>query len=197
MSNSDARPGRARWNEIGVTMVELLIAALIFAVVTTAGFRFYSRMHLAAMAQDTVSELQHQGRNTLRDMRKTIRQAGYNLKGHAPYRLATDTLAVYYSMTKPVDTVLYFMSEFSTSDYAKMHNQPTGKKLYKLMKRVNSEAASLYADYVNAFNVLKVDSKTLVMTITVQSERPDDKYTENNGYRTYTQGERVSMRNAS
>lgn len=197
MSNSDARSGSTRWNEIGVTMVELLIAALIFAVVTTAGFRFYSRMHLAAMAQDTVSELQHQGRNTLRDMRKTIRQAGFNLTGHVPYRLAADTLAVYYSLTQPVDTVLYFMSEFSSSDYSKMSNLPTGKKLYKLMKQINSESATLYADYVNAFNVLKVDSKTFVMTITVQSERPDDKYTENNGYRTYTQGERVSMRNAT
>lgn len=197
MSNSDARIKRALSNGRGVTIVELLIAALIFGIVTTAGFTFYSRMHLAAMAQDTVSELQHQGRNTLRDMRKTVRQAGFNLVGQAPYQIKGDTLAVSYSMTKPVDTVMYFKTEFSSSEYSKMINQPTDKKLYRLMKQVNSSAATLYADYVNAFNVIKVDSKTLVMTITVQSDRPDEKYTQNNGYRTYTQGERVSMRNAS
>jgi hypothetical protein len=31
----------------------------------------------------------------------------------------------------------------------------------------------------------------------VQADRPDDKYTENNGYRTYSQGERVLMRNVT
>jgi prepilin-type N-terminal cleavage/methylation domain-containing protein len=181
----------------GLTLLELLIALLLFGILATAGLRFYTRMHLAAMAQDTVSELQFQGRNTLRDMRKTIRQAGYNLQGHPPYQIRGDTLAVYYSLTQPVDTVLYYKSEFSTSDYAKMRNLPENKKLYRLMKKINSAAPLLYADYVNAFTVLTVDTKTLVMTITVQSERPDDKYTPNNGYRTYTQGERVTMRNVS
>ena len=172
-----------------------MIAALIMGLVVTAGFRFYARMHQAAMAQDTVSELQFQGRNTLRDMRKTVRQAGYNLTTHPAFQIKTDTLAVYYSMTKPVDTVLYYMTEFNTTEYSKMVNQPTGKKLYKMMKKVNSGAATLYADYVNSFQVVSVDARNLVLTITVQSDRPDTKYTLNNGYRTYTQGERVMMRN--
>lgn len=198
MIRSCARTCRSFTNERGVTIIEMLIAALVMAVVLTAGFRFYTRMHLAAMAQDTVSELQHQGRNTLRDMRKTVRQAGYNVPpGHPPYQIKGDTLAVYYGMTQPVDTVLYFKSEFSSSDYDKMINQPTGKKLFRLMKQVNHSAPTLYADYVNEFNVLKVNAMTLVMTIVVQSDNPDDKYTENNGYRTYSQGERVTMRNAS
>ncbi len=173
----------------------MLIAALILGLVMTAGFRFYARMHQAAMAQDTVSELQFQGRNTLRDMRKTVRQAGYNLTGHPAYQIKTDTLAVYYSLTKPVDTVLYYMTEFTTTDYSKMINQPTGKKLYRLMKQTNGGAATLYADYVNSFQAVAVDARNVVLTITVQSDRPDDKYTPNNGYRTYTQGERVMMRN--
>lgn len=197
MSRAFLRAPQAARVQAGFTIVEMMIAALILALVVTAGFRFYARMHQAAMAQDTVSELQFQGRNTLRDMRKTIRQAGYNLTGHPAFQIKTDTLAVYYSLTKTVDTVLYFKSEFSTTDYGKMPNQPSGKKLYRLMKKVNSSAPTLYADYVNAFNVVTVDARTLVLTITVQSDRPDSKYTENNGYRTYTQGERVLMRNVS
>lgn len=187
----------SRSRQSGFTIVELMIAALILGLVVTAGFRFYARMHQAAMAQDTVSEIQFQGRNTLRDMRKTVRQAGYNLTGHPAYQIKTDTLAVYYSLTKTVDTVLYYMTEFNTTEYSKMVNQPTGKKLYKLMKKVNSGAASLFADYVNSFQAVAVDSKNLVITLTVQSERPDTKYTLNNGYRIYTQGERVMMRNVT
>jgi prepilin-type N-terminal cleavage/methylation domain-containing protein len=197
MSHADTPLPLDAPSERGVTLVELLIASLIFSIVATAGFNFYKRMHQAALAQDTVSELQFQGRNTLRDMRKTIRQAGYNLVSQVPYQLKGDTLAVYFSMTKPVDTVLYYKSEFSSAEYAKMVNLPTGTKLYRLMKKVNSAEPTVYADYVNAFNTIQVDTKTLVMTITVQSERPDDKYTPNNGYRTYTQGERVGLRNAS
>ena len=197
MNHPDAPIMRRTRNEAGVTMVELLIATLIFAIVASAGFEFYAKMHMAAMAQDTVSELQFQGRNTLRDMRKTMRQAGFNLVSHVPYQIKGDTLAVYYGVTKPVDTILYYKSEFTTADYGKMINQPTGIKLYRLMKKINSAAPTLYADYVNAFTVVPVDAKTVVMTITVQSDRPDDKYTQNNGYRTYTQGERVFMRNVT
>jgi prepilin-type N-terminal cleavage/methylation domain-containing protein len=197
MSYPDRAIIRRIKHEAGMTMVELLIATLIFSLVATAGFEFYKKMHLAAMAQDTVSELQFQGRNTLRDMRKTVRQAGFNLVAHAPYQIKGDTLAVYYGLSKPVDTILYYKIEFTTTEYSKMINQPTGIKLYKLMKKINSAAPMLYADYVNAFNAVQVDAKTLVMTITVQSDRPDDKYTQNNGYRTYTQGERVFMRNVT
>lgn len=184
-------------NDDGMTIAELMIAALIFAAVATAGFQFYSRMHLATMAQDTISELQHQGRNTLRDMRKTARLAGFDLNSHIPVRVSGDTLVIYYSMTQPVDTVMYYLDEFSTLEYGKIANLPSGTKVHRLMKKVNSAAPTLYADYVTAFNVLRPDVKTMVFTITIQSERPDDKYTENNGYRTYSQGERVYMRNVS
>ena len=180
-----------------MTIAELMIAALIFAAVATAGFQFYSRMHMATMAQDTISELQHQGRNTLRDMRKTARLAGFDLKGHIPLRVSGDTLVIYYSMTQPVDTVMYYLDEFSSLEYSKVVNKPTGTKVHRLMKKVNSAAPTLYAENVNEFIVLRPNPKTMLLTITIQSERPDDKYTENNGYRTYTQGERVYMRNVS
>jgi len=189
------------WRKIcshaGVTILELLIACLISATVAAASFQFYSSMHGAAMAQDTISELQHQGRNTLRDMRRTVRMAGFDLDSHVPYKISVDTLAIYFSMTQPVDTVLYYLDEFNSSDYLKVLHRPTGRKLYRLYKKTNSEVAALYADFVNEFTVVQVDSKTLVLTITVMAERADDRYTENNGYRTYTQGERVSMRNVS
>ena len=180
-----------------MTIAELMIAALIFAAVATAGFQFYSRMHLATMAQDDISELQHQGRNTLRDMRKTARLAGFDLKGHIPLRVSGDTLVIYYSLTQPVDTVMYYLDEFKSLEYSKIANLPSGTKVYRLMKKTNSAAPTLYADFVTEFNVLRPDLKTMLLTITIQSERADDKYTENNGYRTYSQGERVYMRNVT
>jgi hypothetical protein len=183
--------------ESGMTIVELMIGALIFAAVATAGFHFYSRMHMITMGQDSISELQHQGRNTLRDMRKTARMAGFDLTSHIPVRVSGDTLIIHYSLSQPVDTVKYYLDEFTSAQYSNVVNLPTGKKLYRLVKKVNSEAPTLYADYVNDFTVLRPDLKTILLTITIQSERADDKYTENNGYRTYTQGERVYMRNVS
>ena len=165
--------------------------------VAAASFQFYSSMHGAAMAQDTISELQHQGRNTLRDIRKTVRMAGFNLDSHMPLLIAGDTLAIYFSMTQPVDTVLYFLDEFIESEYSKVLNRPKARKLHRLYKKTNSGQAGLYADFVNEFTVIRVNSTTLIMTITVMAERADDRYTENNGYRTYTQGERVSLRNVS
>jgi len=180
-----------------MTLAELMIAAVIFAAVATAGFQFYSRMHMATMAQDSISELQHQGRNTLRDMRKSARLAGFDLKSHIPLRVSGDTLVIHYSLSQPVDTVKYYLDEYSTLEYGKVASLPSGTKLYRLMKRVNSEAPTLYADNVTEFNVVRPDIKTMLLTITLQAERRDDKYTENNGYRTYSQGERVYMRNVS
>jgi len=188
-------PRRLCRSQSGLTLSELMIAALIFAVVATAGFQFYSRMHLASMAQDTISELQHQGRSTLRDIKKTVRLAGFDLGSHVPFEIKTDTLAIYYSMTQTVDTVLYYLQELNSTDYTKLANLSSGTKVYRLMKKTNSNAPALFAEFVNEFNIVPVNARTLVITLKVQADRRDDKYTENNGYRTYTQGERVSMRN--
>jgi len=188
---------RKRLGQTGMTIPELMIAALVFAIVATAGFRFYARMHQATMAQDTISEIQHQGRNTLRDMRKTVRLAGYNLTSHSPYEIKPDTLAIYYSMTQAVDTVLYYLTEFNTTEYSKITNHPTGTKVYRLMRKINNQQPAVYADFVNTFNVVQINAESLALTMTVQAERQDDKYTENNGYRKYTQGERVTMRNVN
>ena len=189
------RPILNRRATTGLTIIELLIAAVIAAIVAGAGFQFYAKMHQAAMAQDSISEIQHRGRNTIREMRKTLRLAGFNLTGHPAYEIKTDTLAIYFSQTQAVDTVLYFLDEFSSTEYDAVPGLPDGTRLCRLWKQTNSQAPQLFVDFVNSLHVVPVDAHTLAISMRVQAERADDKYTPNSGFRIYADAERVTMRN--
>ncbi len=179
----------------GYTIIELLIAALITSIITAASFGFYTSMHRQSEVQIDVSEIQHLCRASLFDIRKTLHMAGNRLgSGQVPYKLGGDTLAVYFSETKPVDTVIYFLTEFGPADYAKVPNLPAGKKVYRLMKKRNSAAASVFADFINDVNFVVIDPTTIAVTITAQSSRQDESLQTNNGYRTFSLGERVNLR---
>jgi prepilin-type N-terminal cleavage/methylation domain-containing protein len=181
----------------GFTITEMLIAALIMSIVATAGFRFYSRMHMASMAQDSISELQHRCRNTMRDVRKTLRLAGFELGSHVPYRISGDTLAIYHSLSGTTDSVVYYLEEFNTGDYLKVASKPNDMQIYKLMKRTGAAAPVMFSDYISSMRIVPVNARVLTVTLTVQAERADDKYAVNSGFRTYTLGERITLRNVN
>ena len=183
-----------RPNQKGYTILELLIALIITSIIIAATFRFYTTMQHQSEVQIDVSEIQHLCRASLFDIRKTLHMAGNKLSTHAPYEIIGDSLAVYFSETKPVDTVLYFLEEFSAADYVKAPNLQSGQKLYKLMKKRNSNAAVIFADFITVVNFVAVDPTTIVVTITAQASRQDDKLSTNGGFRTFSLGERVNLR---
>ncbi|HEX2896461.1 MAG TPA: hypothetical protein VHP63_00230 [candidate division Zixibacteria bacterium] len=179
----------------GYTIIELLIAAIITAIITAASFGFYTSMHRQSEVQIDVSEIQHLCRASLFDIRKTLHMAGNRLgSSQVPYQIKGDTLAVYFSETKPVDTVKYYLTEFSAADYAKVPNLPAGQKVYRLMKKRNSAAASVFADFINDVNFVVIDPTSIALTITAQSSHQDESLQTNNGYRTFSLGERVNLR---
>jgi hypothetical protein len=182
-------------NSRGLTLIELLIGALITALVAAGGFHFYAKFHHMGESQSNISELQSMGRNTLQELRKTLRMAGYNLDTHPPYEVKGDTVAVYYSMTQPVDTILYFLTELTSAEYDAIPGRPLDMHIYKLMKRTNSAAPTLFSDFVSRVNVVPIDARNVAVAVTVQANRVDDKYVPNDGFRTYSIGERVLMRN--
>lgn len=175
--------------------MEVLIAALLTGVMTAAAFRVYVHLHEQSEVQIDVTETQLICKNSLYDIKKTIRMAGYMLTGHPPYEINGDSLAVYLSRTQPVDTVLYYLEEFTDEEYAAVPDLPSGRKLWKLMKRVNSNPANMFADFLTNINYNVIDSANVVVWVQAQTPRKDHSFNQANGYRTFAVSERVKIRN--
>lgn len=182
-------------NSRGFTVLEVMIAALITGILATASFRFYTSMHTQTETQQEVSDVQHLCRSSIHEIKKTLRLAGFKLTTHDALRINGDSLAIYYSDTQPVDTVLYFLEEFTDYEYWKVPNLPDGQQLYKLMKKVNSDDAVICTDFIREIDYQMVDSKTMQITVLAQVSKQDDTFDENGGFRTWTLEEHVTLRN--
>jgi len=161
----------------------------------SAAISFYSKMHEQSETQYNVSEMQQLCRTSLYDIRKTLLQAGYKITGQPPYEVAGDTLRVYYNGIQPIDTIQYFLVEYTAAEYADVPDLPSGNQLFNLVKKTNSDSASVYADFVTGINYNQIDSANMVVTINVQALRSDDSYTPNDGFRIYSISERIKLRN--
>jgi hypothetical protein len=53
----------------------------------------------------------------------------------------------------------------------------------------------VYADFITDVNFVPIDSRNVALTITAQASGADANYTPNSGFRTFTLGERVLLRN--
>lgn len=191
-----AKPNRMKCCR-GFTILEVLIAALITGILATASFRFYTSVHNQTETQYEVSELQHQCRASVHEIKKTLRLAGFKLLGHPAIEISGDTLAIYYSETQPVDTIRYFLQEFDAYDYYRVPNLPEGQQLFKLVKQQNSGTPEAYTDFIRDIDFTQVDSKTMQISIVAQVAKQDDTFKENGGFRTWTLEEQVSLRNVS
>ncbi|UCG61339.1 MAG: prepilin-type N-terminal cleavage/methylation domain-containing protein [Candidatus Zixiibacteriota bacterium] len=180
----------------GFTILEVIIAALITGILATASFRFYTSMHNQTEAQYEVSELQHQCRASVHEIKKTLRLAGFKLVAHPAVEINGDSLAIYFSETQPVDTVLYFLQPFADWEYVRWPDLQYGHKLFRLVRQRNSQPIEPFTDFIVDVNFEKsTDSKSMRITITAQTSKKDETYDENNGFRTWTLEEQVSLRN--
>lgn len=178
----------------GVTLIEIMISAVVSAIILLAVFSFYSSLSHQAEVQVDVSEVQNVCRNSIFEIRKTLHKAGNRLGSHKPYEIKGDSLAVYFSETQAVDTVLYFLQEFTEAEYTGLPNLPNGRKIYKLMKQTNNLAATIFSDFITSVNFIEINATSMAVTIVAQSSRQDDTYSPDNGYRSYSLGERVNLR---
>jgi len=188
---------KKRNDQVGFSILEVLIASVITGIIATAAFSFYTRMSEQSEHQFNISEMHQLCRTSLYDIRKTLIQAGFKITGHPPYEVKGDTLAVYYSDTQPVDTILYYLEEYTDSEYGAIPDLPQTHKLFKLYKKVNSAAPALFADYVVSINYNQIDAANMIVSIDVHSLRKDDSYQPNDGFRTYRLSERINIRNVS
>lgn len=182
-------------NHFGFTVLEVLVAAVLAAIVTAAGFNFYTTLNNSTSTQQDISDLQVVCRNSLDEISRTLRKAGFKLSGHKKFAVVGDSLKVFYSETKAVDTVNYYLQELDDTEYLRVVGRPKTLKFYKLMKRVNSEAASDFAYNLKSINYQVIDSATLAITLTVLAGREDEDFKPNNGFREFSNTQRVHMRN--
>ncbi|HEX2897919.1 MAG TPA: hypothetical protein VHP63_07720, partial [candidate division Zixibacteria bacterium] len=97
----------------------------------------------------------------------------------------------------PVDTIKYYLVEFTSGEYASVPDLPAGQKLYKLVKKENSAAAVIFADYLSDIDFNQIDPANIIVTINIQAMQSDDDYAQNGGYRVYSVSERINVRNVS
>ena len=181
----------------GTSFVEMMIALAMTGLITMASFQFYARMHGQAEAQVDLSEAQHLCRNTIQEIRKATRMAGFKLTGHDAYALSGDSFYVFAQLTQPVDTVIYYLDPFTEDEMQAMYEMTEGQIVYKLMKKVNSADAVEFADLINSITYTVVNTSTLTISVTAQTPRRDEDYDRNNGHRTFTLTERIHMRNVN
>lgn len=183
--------------QAGFTILEVLVAGLITGILAMSSFQFYVSMHNQTLTQEEVSDMQTNCRASLHEIGQTLRMGGYKLGTHDPYDIYGDSLYVFFSETQPVDTVLYFLQEFSDQEYAQGYPRPAGMRIFKLMKKVNSLKAAVFADYIKTIRYTAVASDEVLVAITIESQKPDETFQTNNGYRTFTLVDRVILRNAN
>lgn len=184
--------------QAGFTILEVLVAGLITGILAASSFQFYISMHNQTLTQEEVSDMQTNCRASLHEIGQTLRMGGYKLgETHNSFDIHGDSLFVFFNETQPVDTVLYFLQEFSDQEYAQGYPRPTGMRIFKLMKKVNSLKAAVFADYIKNIRYNAVASDEVTVAITIESQKPDETFQTNNGYRTFTLVDRVILRNAN
>ncbi len=179
----------------GFTILELLIAAFITGIITTASMQFYASLHNQSSIQAELSEAQSICRASLHDIKRNLRQAGYKLSGHPAYKIQGDSLSIYLSQTQPVDTILYFLSEISESEYNQLPNFPSAKKVYRLMKQTNANPANIYSDYITRLVWVATAPNQITLAIEATASQFDESYRLNNGYRSFSSSDVVTIRN--
>jgi prepilin-type N-terminal cleavage/methylation domain-containing protein len=87
-------------NSHGFSLVEVLVALLLSAVVTTAAFNAYVNQHKNYMVQDDITSIQANARASVDQLNRQIRMAGYQLPHGLPSVVASnsnpDTITVTY-----------------------------------------------------------------------------------------------------
>lgn len=189
-------------NNRGFTLLEVLIAAIITGIITAATFQFYVRMHSESEAQFDLSEAQQLARSSMTDIKKNLRMAGYKIPDTlAPYTINGDTLTIYMQGTLPVDTIVYYLQEFTDAEYLRTPRLPTGVRLWKLMKKVNADPAQVYADFLTGIRYAQLSPSSVAVSLQVQTAKEDLSRDNAHGgpelgdYHTVQLTERIKIRN--
>ncbi|MDF1544031.1 MAG: hypothetical protein P1R58_02880 [bacterium] len=179
----------------GFTILEVLISALMVGIITTAAFQFYVSIHTQSEKQYEQSEVQAVCRASIFDIKKTLRMAGFRVGGHAPYEISNDTLSIYMNTTGTMDTIRYYLEEFTDWEYGQLPGFPSGKQLFRLMKQTNSDPPAIFSEYISSMTYTVVDASNITISVTAYVTKVDETYSPDGGYRSFSIGDRINLRN--
>jgi hypothetical protein len=167
-------------NQKGLSLVELLIAATLTAVIGSVMLDFYISQHNHFLVQEEISDMQQNGRVSMDEIAKNIRKAGYGLTGQPSISVGADTLKVYFMNGSQTDTVVYYISRAVA-----LHPN--------LMKKVGSGSAQVFAENIDSLKFNQ--SGKLIYVRIVAREGTKDDYFTGDKYRRRILSSNVKMRN--
>ncbi len=176
-------------NQKGISIVELLIAAFILALISAVTLKAFLGQKEVNNLEAQISDAQQAATFSLAEITKAVRNAGYRAGGQdyriQPGSLGHDTLIVYCfnSSTNSIDSTRFFLA-YTGGDAA----HP------KLMKKINDAGAEIYAEDIEDVDFIPVGSNSLTVSLTARTASIDKHL---NDYRRRTVSSSILMPNAS
>jgi hypothetical protein len=171
-------------NERGITLIEVLIASFLSALVAGAALHFYLTEHKVWLTQSDVADMQQNARACLDEISGTLRMAGYGLpSAHPAYSIRQDSLIVCFARDTFIDTILYCVGQ---PDYS---SGPC------LMRQIRNQRPEIFAENIESLTVNRLTATIMEVALVARSERPESQFEDADGYRRRTLTTRVHIRN--
>lgn len=167
---------RRHWHRLhhqqrGMSILEMLIATLLSAMVIAAALEFYVTQHHAWLMQDDVSEVQHNARACLDEIASQLRMAGYGLPpGHPPFAIGQDSITIYARGDSLVDTTVYYVAYIDSVSPVLVRDLP-------------STGPRVYSDGIESLTVAQTGASLLQVTLVARSSRTEEEFLGGDGYR--------------
>jgi hypothetical protein len=141
----------------GISLVEMLIAAVAFGVVSMGALSFYKSQHSQYLQQTDVSDMQQNLRVVMVELATQIRQAGYNAGSAVPVQVVginKDMLIVRYHDGDSVRSRIFFLL-------------PDSLGRSNLMTQLNGETARLFAEGIDSLRFNAGGASGTIQWVTV------------------------------
>jgi prepilin-type N-terminal cleavage/methylation domain-containing protein len=156
----------------GMTLIELLIAALLTFIIGSAALEFYSVQHNQWLAQTDVSDMQQNARALKDELTSSIRSSGYGIiAGHPRMLVTSNTLSIYRRDSTKIDTIRYYVS---AADAAHPN----------LVKQINQDTPQVFAEDIESVDFVR-DGNLITVTLVAREGRRDPELA-GDGYRRRT-----------
>lgn len=191
-----------RQDERGFTLIELIIAMTVGLVVLAAMYGVFTIQNRHLKIEEQLAEMQQNARAAMDMMTREIRMAGYDPTGEAGAGItsaATNSLSFTLDVNADEDTAdsneYITYSLYTTDGIQKLGRKSTASATNQpVAEHVESLDFEFY-DEAGAQTSVEADIRSIEISLTLRTARPDPQYTANNGYRTYTLTSVITPRN--